>query len=151
MLLLCALPGLSDPNAPADLIKKMEAVVKKHFPDAIVTHKNGTFRAKHGTSTFMVHNVNMVGQVSEDAREEEGPNYKGFMIMIYVAEGKYRGAAVVPQTLRRPYWQTYIDRPPTADGKNHYVINFAYGVRLDSKFTQAVFGVLPRTSFPVSE
>jgi hypothetical protein len=54
----------------------------------------------------------------------------------------------VPQTLREPYWQTYIDRPATEDGQGHYVINFSYGSRLDQAFMKDLFEALPKTILP---
>ena len=83
---------------------------------------------------FAIHPQSKTGNIQEKTYEEEGPNYKGFKFSLSVQAGKYQGAAIVPQTLRRPYWQTYIDRPPTEDGKGHYVISFSYGSRLDTHF-----------------
>ena len=53
------------------------------------------------------------------------------------------GQAHFPQTYREPYWETFLDRPLTADGKGHYVINFSYGSRLDPKFKKALLELLP--------
>ncbi len=70
------------------------------------------------------------------------------MISIAIRDGKYEGQAVVPQSLNERYWQTYIDRPATQNGKSHYVINFSYGSRLDTKFKKAIFEALPKSLAP---
>lgn len=139
---------LAAPAKQTELADRIGKLVTKHFPDAVLSQDNGTFSAKHGTMVFTVHRHSKTGEIWKETDQVEGPNFRGFMISISVRDGKYEGQAVVPQSLNERYWQTYIDRPATEDGKGHYVINFSYGARLDRDFKKAVFEALPKSSMP---
>jgi len=144
-IVLCLFPTatLSAPVWHVELNDRVSKLILKHYPKAELAANNGNLVAKHGTMIFTVHPYGKAGEILKKTDQVEGPNFKGFMLSISVKNGKYEGQAMVPQTLRRPYWQTYIDRPPTNDGKSHYVINFSYGSRLDREFMNALFEVLP--------
>lgn len=139
---------LAAPAKQTELVDRIGQLVTAHFPDAVVSQDNGTFSAKHGTMVFTIHRHSMTGEIWKETDQVEGPNFKGFMISISVRDGKYEGQAVVPQSLNRRYWQTYIDSPSTEDGKGHYVISFSYGSRLDNDFKKAVFEALPKSRIP---
>ena len=117
-------------------------IVRKYFPKAEITSDNDKFDAKHGTMIFTVHTRWKTGEVGNKTNQVEGPNYLGFILSVSIQDNKYKGSADVPQTLRRPYWHTYIDRFACNDGKNHYVINFSYGSRLDKEFVKSIFEAL---------
>jgi hypothetical protein len=57
------------------------------------------------------------GEVYERTYQQEGPNWKGFLLRVELHEGKYAGAAVIPQTLQGPYFQTFIDGPNVEGGR----------------------------------
>ena len=130
------------PSGQLELNENITKIVLKHFPKADIAVNDGNFVAKQGTMVFTVHRRSKTGEVGKKTDQVEGPNYRGFILSISARDGKYHGAAEVPQTLRRPYWQTYIDRPPRKGGKSHYVINFSYGSRLNREFMKAVLEAL---------
>ena len=140
--------ALAAPAGQTQLADQIGTLVTKYFPDAVIAQDNGTLSAKHGTMVFTIHRHWKTGEILKETDQVEGPNYKGFMISISVQDGKYEGQAMVPQTLNERYWLTYIDRPPTDDGKGHYVINFSYGSRLDRDFMKAIFEALPKSRMP---
>jgi hypothetical protein len=133
------------PAKQTELADRITNIVREYFPEAQIAQDNGVFHASHGTMMFTVHPRSKTGEVYEKTQQVEGPNFKGFILSLSLQEGTYQGAAVVPATLGKPYWATYIDRPLTADGKSHHVINFSYGSRLDAEFKKAIFEALPRT------
>ena len=94
---------------------------------------------------FTIHSRWKTGEISEKTRTVEGPNYRGFMLEVSLQEGLYQGAAVVPQTLDRPYWKTYIDAINKEDSGKHLWVSFSYGGRIDQKFFQAIFKSLPQS------
>lgn len=150
----CLVACSAAPAAPVGqtaLADQLGKLVRKHFPDAVVAQDNGKFTAKHGTMVFTIHRHWKTGKILKETDQVEGPNYEGFMISISVQDGKYEGAAMVPQTLNRRYWQEYIDRPPTEDGKGHYVINFSFGSRLNREFMKTVFEALPQSRMPTTD
>ena len=96
---------------------------------------------------FTVHGRSMTGEVSRETYEEEGPNYKGFLLRVSLHEGVYSGQAAVPQTLQGPYYPTFIDAAATPDGKKYHSVSFSYGSRLEPKLKQAIMDTIPKTKF----
>ena len=96
---------------PDELVQKLTQAIRKHCPDATIEVSKQAFVAKFGTMTFTLHGRSKTGEVSPKTHQEEGPNYKGFMLHIALHDGRYQGAAVVPQTLQGPYFPTFIDAP----------------------------------------
>ena len=129
---------------PDALVEKLTAIIRKHCPDAKFEVTNGLFTAKYGTMWFELYVRQMTGEILPKTRQEEGPNFKGFVLKIGVEKGPYAGQPVIPQELQGPYYPTFIDGPPTEEGSNHYWIRFSYGSRFDPKLKQAIFDALPK-------
>ncbi len=142
---------LAAPIEQDKLTARVSKLILEHYPDAEIIQGNGKLIAKHDTMIFTIHRHLKTGEILEKMDQVEGPNFKGFILSISTENGKYVGQAKVPQTIGKRYWETYIDRPLTDDGKGHYVINFSYGFSLDRKFMKALFEVLPRTRMPTKE
>lgn len=134
------------PAGQTELADRVSKLVHQHYPAAQIAQDNGNFTAKHGTMTFAIHRRSKTGEILQQTTQVEGPNDKGFMFSMSVQDGSYEGQAVVPQTLRNVYWQTYVDRAPTEDGNGHYVISFSFGSRIDSDFMKALFKALPKST-----
>ena len=131
-----------------ELVKKLTETIRKHCPDAKFEVTTESFIAKHGTMMFTVHGHSMGGEVDEKTHQQEGPNFKGFLLKVSLEDGLYAGQAGAPQTLREPYWQRFFDVPSTDDGKQYHRINFSYGSSLDPKLKQAIFDAIPKTKRP---
>lgn len=145
-VILRAVDDVDRAAAPSeDVIKSLTETLQKHCPDAKFEVKNNEFIAKHGTMQFTVHGHSMTGEISRDTHQVEGPNFKGFLLRVSLQDGAYNGQADVPQTLKEPYFQTYIDAPATPDKKHYHWVSFSYGGRLDPKLKQAIFEAIPRT------
>lgn len=143
------LPRVVPPSK--ELIQKLTDNIKQHCPDAKIEITERAFTAKHGTMIFTVHGHSMDGAIQRKTHEEEGPNHKGFLLEISLEDGQYAGQASVPQTLREPYWQRFIDAPSTEDGKKYHRINFSYGRNLDPKLKQAIFDTIPKVKAAVPD
>lgn len=144
--------SIGEAAAPSDeLVRSLTAVIRKHCPDAEIAVSGEAFTAKSGTMKFTVHARSKTGEIFARTYEEEGPNFKGFLLRIAVESGPYLGAAAIPQTLQGPYYRTLIDGPATADGAGHYRVNFAYGSRLDADLKQALLETIPQTRFPAAK
>lgn len=126
----------------ASFLERVAAIVQKHCPEAEIRITSNSLTAKHGTMMFDVHHRDMTGEISAESDRMEGPNLRGFLLTITIQEGRYNGQAIIPQTLREPYWQTFIHRPSTQDGTSHYVFDFSYGARTDPELKEAIFGLL---------
>jgi len=147
-VLLCLLAATVFPAekrkvpTPGELIERLTAVVRKHCPEAEVTNKDGTFVAEHGTMVFTVHRHYKTGEYLKTIDQEEGPNYRGFILKVEAREEPYRGGAAVPQDYRETYWRTYFDHAPGVS------VWFSYGSRVDRKLKAAVLAAMPRPTGP---
>lgn len=139
-----ALNGNAD-QLPEELVKKLRAAIEEHCPDAQIEVTESGFTAKHGTMMFTLHSKSKTGEVYPQTYQEEGPNFKGFLLRVSIQKGPYQGAAVIPQTLQGPYFPTFIDAPATDDGRNYYWVMFSVGSRLDEKTRDALFDAIPKT------
>jgi len=148
LFLFAATTTFAAPVQQGDPIARVRNLVLKYFPEAQMAQDNSTFVAQQDTMIFTVHAIGMTGEIRETTNQLSGPNYKGFILRISTRDGEYQGQAVTPQTLRNPYWQTFMDRSLTEDGKGHYSINFSYGSRLDRQFKEELFKVLPNSRGP---
>lgn len=130
---------------PDDFVQKTIDVIRKQCPQAAVDVRKNGFAAKYGTMQYTLHSVAMTGEVSKQTYQEEGPDYKGFMLDVSLLDGLYQGQAAVPQTLRGPYFATYLNAMPA--GAKHYEIRFSYGSRLDPELKKAIFAALGQDAF----
>ena len=147
--MLLALAGNSMAAPPPErLIKQLNETLRKHCPEAVIEVTKEGFTAKYGTIVYTLHNRSKTGEVYPQTYQQEGPNFKGFMLTISLQSGKYGGAAVVPQTLSGPYFPTFLDAVPTEDGKKYYQIHFSYGSQLAPELKKAIFETIPKTKFP---
>lgn len=147
-MLLVMTPTIDAAPPPEMLTKSLMNVIRKHCPEAVITVTDRAFIAKSGTMKFTVHGRSKTGEISVRTHEEEGPNFKGFLLFISQESGPYQGAAAVPQTLKGPYFPTDLDAVPTDDGTGYYWVNFSYGSRLDPELKQALLEAIPRTRIP---
>jgi hypothetical protein len=143
---LCTLIGTSLAEPPPDsLVKKLTAAIHSQCPDAAIKLTDRFFVASYDTMVFTVHGRLKTGEILSTTYQVVGPNVKGFILAIHAEKGLYNGQAIVPQIVQEPYYVTFIDSPPTEDGKGHYSITFSYGSGLDPKLKKSIFDALPKT------
>ncbi|MBC8467845.1 MAG: hypothetical protein H8D56_00120 [Planctomycetes bacterium] len=130
-----------------NLIQKLTSVITNLCPKAEIKVDKHAFSAKHDTMVYTIHSRSKTGEVSPRTYQKEGPGFRGFMLRISLNDGKYGGAACVPQTIQGPYFPTFLDAPSTDGGKKHYQVHFSYGGRLDPKLKKAILEAIPRTRF----
>lgn len=137
---------------PKELTDNLVGAIKSQCPEASIEIKDGAFLAKFGTMLFTIHGHSKTGNISEKTYQQEGPNFKGFLLRISLEEGgPFQGQAMVPQTVHQVYWETYIDRPPSKDGNGYYNVSFSYGSRIDNDLKQAIFSAIPRTELKLTQ
>jgi hypothetical protein len=144
VLILSVSPTFAAP--PDDeVMEKITKAIRKHCPDATFATTKQAFEAKFDTMTYTLHQRGKAGEAYEKTYQEEGPKWKGFILRVELREGKYEGAAVIPQTLQGPYYPTFIDAANV--GTKHHFVSFAYGARLDPELKKAIMEVIPKTQF----
>src|SRR5439155_23836766 len=122
---------------------------RTHCPDAKIEVTKQEFVAKVDTMMFTLHRRGKAGEVFPDTYQEEGPNWKGFILRVTLREGTYGGAAAVPQILQEPYFATYIDaKAVKKNDAKHYFVRFSYGSRLDQDLKKAISETIPLNPLP---
>ena len=84
------------------------------------------------TRGFKVHAASMTGEYAGEVHDETGPGAKGFMLGIDLQKRGEANQAVTPQTLRRPYWETYLQVTPLAGSDRQLFWGLSYGPRTDT-------------------
>ncbi len=115
-LVLLGFAHAEDPNTgPAPALLKAEkalrAVLADVDPEPLFEYSehSESLIVKYRTRKFMVHRTTKIGKHSEKAIEVEGPSYQGFLLKIHLQNAGTVNQAVVPQTIRRPYWTMDLD------------------------------------------
>ena len=125
----------------AELTPPLDALateILQMFPEASELQISGarSFTISHQTQEFMVHNINMTGEISEKPHKTIGPSFKGAIFKISILDEEAAVQAVTPQTLRKPYWSSYINHLKFEGYSLFY--SFEYGSRTDRKLIHAV-------------
>lgn len=140
MLTICltAAVAIASRTAKADEWQtKLQSVIRSFDTNAVVTIENGAYVYRFHTQMFKIHTIQKTGGITETAHDEEGPNVDGIFLKVSLQDGSYRGAAEIPQDLRRPYWTTFINAYPVATGK-HLWLGLSYGSRANQKLMEAI-------------
>ncbi len=140
------------PQSPLRTLEDARSVLKplvaKHYPNAVVVARDELFSVKANAMQFTLHRIDRIGRVSRDTYQQEGPEHDGFMLSVTKSQGRYGGPAVVPQTLRRPYWNTLINEIYDAQSDSHLWVVYSFGPQVQRSFHETVlrtFGELPST------
>ncbi len=85
------------------------------------------------TQIFKIHGYSMTGEFTREAHDEIGPTFKGFVLFVDLQPKGEVNQAATPQTLRKPYWQTYIQVTPVFGSSNHLYWGLSYGSQTEPK------------------
>ena len=125
-------------DAPKPDLKSIAAevrkLVEKHYPKAKVTLKEQTLHFEFDTRKFMIHNLNKIGDEWQDAHEESGPQPCGIYGDIELRQGKYGGAAVVPQNVNERYFMLYLSAPYSKKLDRYLYIHLKYPSNVPKEF-----------------
>lgn len=136
--LLFGLPGgAAEPPRLERFWDRVEALVKEHYPSATVSRTARTLTVSHETRTFMVHLPLKTGEWQE-ASPMDGPKRRGGILgTIELAEGRWGGAAVVPQSFDRAYFTEYLTAPYSQRCECHLVAHLYYPDTVNRAFVDA--------------
>lgn len=134
VLICCLLSSClawADDSPLTQVADGLSKIAAQMTPVATVLQDGRAVTMSYKTRTFMVHNTDKLGRHSEKAHETVGPETDGLIVEITLQDGRYDGAAKIPQTLRRPYWYTFVNAYPIAEGKQHLHVNISYDSKTD--------------------
>ena len=141
-LALCCLLGAARRTAADDapkpdlkpLLKEVRKVVEKHYPKATVTLKDQTIHFEFNARKFMIHKLTRIGDEWQDAREEPGPQPGGIYGDITLAQGEYKGPAVLPWVEDMRYFTLYWAAPYSKKLDRHLSIHLKYPSNVPKEF-----------------
>ena len=90
--------------------RDLRRLVREQYPEATAHRVGDTIHVEYHTRIFLVHNPLKTG-VWQDAVEERGPRTGGIHCDLEFRAGAYGGAACVPQTFDKRYFQVLLRAP----------------------------------------
>ena len=138
----------------AEVTQRLKPIISHLSPDQVeIIPEAADLTVSYQTQNYKIHGGSMTGEFSKEAHNETGPTFKGFILTIQVQPKGEINQAVTPQTLRRPYWQTYIQVTPLAGSDKQLYWGLSYGSRTDTnllaRIMQAVEGMATEAKAPV--
>lgn len=103
-----------------EIFNRLQSLVTEYYPEATCEKKVGSICFKFNTRMFMIHHPLKTGEWQE-ARAQEGPNRGGILCNVGRAEGRYAGAAMVPQTFDCHYFKRLLMAPYCKRSNSHLI------------------------------
>ena len=138
LFVLCCMfmPSTYASESMSPQLAQLKADLQQRFSDLDVTYRadnrGHTLIAEFETRKFLVHVGSKAGKRSREAHEVLGPSHAGFLIRFHLQDAGTVNQAQVPQTIREPYWQTYLNVFPL-DHQQQVYVAYSYGTGLDTK------------------
>lgn len=88
---------------------------------------------RYKTRNYMIYPSDMTGHLGQDLVESEGPGDGGILMKIHVQKKGEVNQAVVPQTLKRPYWTTYLNVYPVEGENKQLFVSISFRNTTDKK------------------
>ena len=108
-------------------------VATKHNYAVQIDSVPDSLTISYNTMAYQIHAIDKTGTLPDTTHEEIGPKVNGFILTVVPQRGPYRGAAVLPQTIARPNWKTFVTFIPADDNQNHLHITFSYGRKVPDR------------------
>lgn len=137
--LLLAAPARAADDAPLQnpslkrLYSEIRTVLLKHYPKATSHLLKDKIHFEHDTRVFIVHEAYKTGEW-QDPWEERGPKPGGIHCDLTLHQGRYEGAAVVPQTFDKRYFRVLLLAPYSPKRDAHLVVHLAYPRDVNPEF-----------------
>ena len=134
-------PVQPDP-ALLEFRERFEATVADSLPESefAFPEANGgaTLVMRSKTREYQVYPSDMTGRLGRELRPVEGPDDGGLMLTVRVQEAGEINQAVVPQTLQRPYWFTWLNVIPAPGGEKQFFVALSYRRTTDEELVTQI-------------
>ena len=139
--LFAALPanGQSDKSTNAEnpalkrFYPELRTLFRRHYPRVTSHLLKEKMHFEHDTRIFIVHEPTKTGEW-QDPWETRGPKPGGILCDITLQEGRYQGAAVVPQTFDKRYFKVLLMAPYSAKHDSHLIVHLSYPGNVSGEF-----------------
>lgn len=98
----------------------------------------GSARLQYRAQKFWIHQASKLGEWSTNALEEIGPSAKGLVLNVRVEPLGQINQLATPQTLRGPYFSTWVEITPIAKTTNQACWFLSVGQQTDPKLIQNI-------------
>jgi hypothetical protein len=117
----------------SDLLSDLRPVFQRYYPNVTSQLRGDLLEFEHDTRVFLIHARLKTGEWQE-ARETRGPNPGGIVCTIELREGRYNGAAVLPQTFNNRYFDTLVMALASPDQSRHLYVHLSYPDTVKKEF-----------------
>jgi hypothetical protein len=126
------------------LYPELRTLFLRHYPQVTSHLLDEKIHFEQDTRVFIVHESLKTGEW-QDPRETRGPKRGGILCDLELREGKYNGAAVVPQTFDKRYFKLLVMAPYSQKHNAHLYLHLCYPSNVSDdflkQFTEQVNGL----------
>jgi hypothetical protein len=112
---------------------ELQTVFRRHYPKATSHLLKDKIHFEHDTRVFIVHEAYKTGEW-QDPWEERGPKPGGVHCDLTLQQGRYQGAAMVPQTFDKRYFTVLLLAPYSSKRDAHLMVHLAYPRDVNPEF-----------------
>lgn len=124
-----------------EISSRLSPIFQRYYPGTRSRIDGDRVVFEHDTRVFLIHVPLKTGEWQE-AREIEGPNPDGILCTIELREGRYEGAASLPQTFNDRYFETTVTQEPSPDGSRHLYVHLSYPREVRAGFQKEFWEVV---------
>ena len=110
-----------EPSLPA-VYSELDGLFHRYYPNVASQASADAIHFEYNTRVFLIHEPLRTGEW-QDAREVRGPNRGGILCHAELRKGRYAGAAAVPQTFDKRYFQLSVFAPYSAIRDEHLYVH----------------------------
>jgi hypothetical protein len=131
-------PGRVDAEAQQNpalkrFYSELKTLFLRHYPQ-VTSHLLGEkIHFEQDTRVFILHEPLKTGEW-QDPREVRGPKLGGILCDIELRDGKFAGAAAVPQTFDKRYFQLSVMEPYSARRNAHLYVHLSHPNHVSGDF-----------------
>ena len=139
LMLLCLTTSLSSVGrAQQDsrlkrFYSELRTLFLRHYPQVTSDLLGEKIHFEHNTRVFIVHEPRKTGEW-QDPWEARGPKPGGILCEIKLRDGKYEGAAGVPQMFDKRYFKLLLMAPYSPKHNTHLYIHLSYPGNVSGDF-----------------
>jgi hypothetical protein len=112
---------------------ELRTLFRRHYPKMTSHLLKEKMHFEQETRIFIVHEPTKTGEW-QDPWETRGPKPGGILCDVTLQEGRYQGAAVVPQTFDKRYFKVLLMAPYSAEHDCHLLVHLSYPGNVSGEF-----------------
>jgi len=121
--------------------KESKTLLLRHYPQVTSHLREEKLHFEQNTRIFIVHEPRKTGEW-QDPWETRGPNPGGILCEIEMRQGKYEGAAVLPQTFDKRYFNVLVMAPYSQKHNAYLYVHLSYPANVSDDFLKQFFEIV---------